>query len=138
MLFVLPDDIATISFLDKETVAMVHSGVLTEGQLPGVLNESALESALGRVTSACCYDATADFAKLAAYYWHGLSCNHAFADGNKRTGFTSMVVFLSLNGLEFVAPDSDMGPLIEDLFCEGRFTLEVLDEIVRTNTRPML
>lgn len=137
MLFALPEDISTISFLDKEVVVLFHEGVLLDGQLTGFLNEAAVDAALGRVQSVCCYDQSADLVKLAAYYWHGVSANHGFQDGNKRTGFACMVNFLLMNGLDFCPPDEEVGPLIEHLFVSGDFTVEVLDEIIRTNTRPL-
>lgn len=138
MPFALPADPATVSFLDKETVVYFHSEVLEPGQLTGFLNEGGLDSALGRVQSACCYDESADLVKLAAYYWHGISTNHGFKDGNKRTGFVSMVNFLAMNGLEFNASDTEMGALIDHLFEAKMFTLAILDEIIRTNTRPLV
>ncbi|MFC3169610.1 type II toxin-antitoxin system death-on-curing family toxin [Paracoccus fontiphilus] len=136
MSFALPEDLETISFLDREIVFEFHQDVLEPGQLSGCKSVDDLESALGRVRSAAYYDPNADLVRLAAYYWHGVSSNHAFQDGNKRTGFVCMVNFLLMNGLEFCAPDVEMGPLIERLFNEERFSLDVLDHIVRTSTRP--
>jgi death-on-curing protein len=40
----------------------------------------------------------------AAAMGFSLSLNHGFKDGNKRTGFTAMDVFLRLNGSKVVAP----------------------------------
>jgi death-on-curing protein len=36
--------------------------------------------------------------ELAACYCVGIAKNHAFVDGNKRTGYQAAVVFLELNG----------------------------------------
>ena len=37
----------------------------------------------------------------------GLSANHPFVDGNKRTAFTVSVTFLKLNGLQLTATKED-------------------------------
>jgi hypothetical protein len=34
--------------------------------------------------------------------------NHPFVDGNKRTGLVAALVFLTLNGYEFRAPEEDL------------------------------
>ena len=44
---------------------------------------------------------------LAAAYAFGLVRNHPFVDGNKRTGFAALVMFLALNGAEFEPPEVD-------------------------------
>ena len=44
---------------------------------------------------------------LAATYGWGLARNHAFADGNKRTAFVAVELFLMLNGCELMADDAD-------------------------------
>ena len=40
-------------------------------------------------------------------YAFGLIKNHPFVDGNKRTGFATAVLFLELNGKNFVASEMD-------------------------------
>ena len=44
--------------------------------------------------------------KAAVLGWH-LANNHPLPDGNKRTAFVSMVVFLKLNGGAWTPPDHD-------------------------------
>jgi death-on-curing protein len=46
-------------------------------------------------------------ADLAASYGHGLARNHPFADGNKRTAFVAVELFLMLNGYDLVASDAE-------------------------------
>ena len=48
-----------------------------------------------------------DVADLAASYGLGLAKNHPFIDGNKRTAFVAVELFLILNGRELVAGDVD-------------------------------
>lgn len=47
-----------------------------------------------------------DFAELAASYGYGIARNHPFVDGNKRTAFVSVELFLWLNGYQLVANDA--------------------------------
>lgn len=127
----------SLLFLTIEDVACIHDALLLGGQLRGVKREEGLRSALGRVETAVIYDPQIDLAKIGAYYWHGITASHAFHDGNKRAGFVSMLVFLERNGWEFIGPDEVMGPIIYGLFDLDRFTLEVLDHVVRRNMRPL-
>ena len=46
-------------------------------------------------------------ADLAAAYGVGLAKNHPFIDGNKRTAFVAVELFLMLNGWELTAGDAD-------------------------------
>lgn len=48
-----------------------------------------------------------DVAALAAAYGFGLARNHPFVDGNKRTAFIAIELFLALNGHELQASDLD-------------------------------
>lgn len=48
-----------------------------------------------------------DVAALAAAYGFGLARNHPFVDGNKRTAFIAIELFLALNAHELQASDLD-------------------------------
>jgi death-on-curing protein len=48
-----------------------------------------------------------DASALAAAYGFGLARNHPFVDGNKRSAFVAVELFLHLNGLRLDAPDVD-------------------------------
>ncbi|MBP7546293.1 MAG: type II toxin-antitoxin system death-on-curing family toxin, partial [Acidovorax sp.] len=47
-----------------------------------------------------------DAAALAASYGYGISRNHPFIDGNKRTGYVAAELFLRLNGWRLTADDA--------------------------------
>ena len=47
----------------------------------------------------------ADLFGLAAAYADGIVNNHAFVDGNKRTGFIAAALFLETNGYRFKASE---------------------------------
>jgi len=56
-----------------------------------------------------------DVFEIAAAYAYGIAKAHAFADGNKRTGFVAAFTFLRLNGVS-VRPEPAVGVRkIEDL-----------------------
>jgi len=78
------------------------------GGLPGVRDENALESALARASQKWAYDKGADLALLAAAYGFGLASNHPYNDGNKRSAFLAMVIFLGLNGRDLDASEPEV------------------------------
>jgi death-on-curing protein len=82
--------------------------VRTHGGLLGIRDESALESALARPRQRWTYAGEAELADLAAAYGYGLARNHPYQDGNKRTAFLAMVVFLGLNGRDLHAPEAEV------------------------------
>src|SRR5690606_27266478 len=70
----------------------------------GVRDAGLLTSALARPRNAASYGPP-DVADLAASYAHGLAKNHPFIDGNKRTAFVALELFLELNGHRLEADD---------------------------------
>ncbi len=72
----------------------------------GIRDRGALESALGRPINRWHYE-NADMAQLAAANAFGIARNHPFVDGNKRTAFAALMVFLRLNGISFAPPPPD-------------------------------
>jgi death-on-curing protein len=82
----------------------IHSRQLRRfGGAAGLRDEGMLRSALGRPMNKWRYE-QADLPGLAAAYAFGFAKNHAFVDGNKRTAFMAMMVFLRKNGINFT-PD---------------------------------
>ncbi len=78
------------------------------GGLPGVRDENALESALARARQKFAYEKDADLALLAAAYGFGMATNHPYNDGNKRTAFLAMMIFLGLNGRDLDATEPEV------------------------------
>jgi len=72
----------------------------------GIRDEGALESALGRPVNRWAYEA-AELAELAAADAFGIARNHPFVDGNKRAALLSLVTFLGLNRIDFVADEAE-------------------------------
>ena len=90
--------------------ALHHDQLRTYGGRYGVRDENMLESALARPQQRWAYEPDADLFDLAAAYAFGLAKNHPFVDGNERTAFVVMTLFLRLNGspLEAEEPDAIM------------------------------
>ena len=77
----------------------MHAQQVSEhGGRAGVRDEDLLESALARPQQTWSHANDVDLAGLAADYAFGIARNHPFIDGNKRTAFVAMNVFLMLNG----------------------------------------
>jgi death-on-curing protein len=93
------------TWLDPDVLLAIHDEQLREhGGASGLRDRGLFESALARPQNLAAYG-DPDAAALAAAYGFGLAKNHAFIDGNKRTGFVALELFLNLNGLELIADD---------------------------------
>ena len=91
----------------RDVVLAYHDMLLARhGGGAGIRDEGLLDSALDRPKNQFHYNKTNLF-ELAASYGFGLIKNHPFVDGNKRIGFATTVLFLELNGLEFLATEVD-------------------------------
>ena len=94
-------------WIERDVIIAVHEMQLAEhGGMAGVRDGGLLESALGRPINLALYGEP-DAAALAAAYGYGISRNHPFVDGNKRTGYVAAELFLRLNGYELLANDAD-------------------------------
>ena len=94
-------------WLTLDDIEDIHAEQLALfGGPAGIRDRGALESALGRPMNRWHYE-NADMAELAAAYAFGIARNHSFVDGNKRTAFAALMVFLRLNGIPFAPPPPD-------------------------------
>jgi death-on-curing protein len=94
-------------WIDPSVIYAVHDEQLGEhGGTSGLRDADLLESALARPPQLAA-DGEPDAASLAAAYGSGLAKNHPFIDGNKRTAFVAVELFLALNGWLLVASDAD-------------------------------
>ena len=93
-------------WLESALIHAVHDEQLAEhGGGAGIRDTNMLESALARPQQLANYGEP-DAADLAAAYGFGLARNHPFVDGNKRTAFVAVELFLALNGFELFASDA--------------------------------
>ena len=94
-------------WLSRQISVAIHDEQLAEhGGAVGIRDEGLLDSALARPLNRAGYG-NPDVAELAALYALGIARNHPFVDGNKRTAFAAMVLFLSLNGMPLVADEAE-------------------------------
>lgn len=118
-----------------DVVYAIHDAQLAEhGGLPGLRDESGLESALARPRNKAAYG-EADAAALAAAYAYGLVRNHPFADGNKRTGWVVARLFLADNGFRLQFDPAEAVRMVEALaagkLSEAEVAVWLRERIVR-------
>jgi death on curing protein len=100
-------------WLNAELVKAFHARQLRLfGGPPGIRDEGALESALGRPVNRWAYPALAE---LAAAYAFGIARNHPFVDGNKRAALLALVTFLGLNDINFLVDEAEAVVMIRGL-----------------------
>lgn len=123
-------------WLEPKVIRAIHEEQLAEhGGIPGIRDESLLDSALARPINLAAYGAPT-LVELAAAYGHGIARNHAFLDGNKRTAFVAVELFLALNGAELVANDVDCVMTILQVSA-GEMAEAAFAEWIARNTRPI-
>lgn len=94
-------------WLSRELILAIHDEQLAEhGGSMGLRDAGLLDSALARPVNRAAYGEP-DLAELAAVYALGIAQNHPFIDGNKRTAYVAMELFLRLNGSRFTASDAE-------------------------------
>jgi death-on-curing protein len=100
-------------FLSLDEVLHLHGYQIENfGGARGILDIGALESAIAmpRQTYGGNY-LHEDMAAMAAAYLFHITSNHAFEDGNKRTGAHAAIAFLALNSIEADFPTDEMEQL---------------------------
>jgi death on curing protein len=94
-------------WINQRVLYAIHDEQLAEhGGGSGVRDAGLFDSAVNRPQQLAHYGTT-DVAELAAAYGYGISRNRPFIDGNKRTAFVALEMFLMLNGYALVADDAD-------------------------------
>jgi death-on-curing protein len=97
-------------WLNRVTIDAIHLDQIREhGGLLGIENESVLLAALERPKRKWEEeDPKPDLARLAATYGEAIAADKPFRDGNARTAFLAMVVFLELNGRVVTASEEEV------------------------------
>lgn len=113
-------------WVTRNLLDAIHTDLIEQyGGSRGVNDEKLIDSALARPKNTWGYRPESTTAELAASLAFGLTKNHGFRDGNKRTAFVAAAVFLRLNGYRLVAPEADavsaMVYLATDAWDEKRF-----------------
>lgn len=121
-------------WLDKRLVLAIHDEQLREhGGAAGIRDEGLLESALARPLNAASYGEPG-LAELAALYALGIARNPPFVEGNKRTAYVALEVFLDLNGFDLTASDAASTVAMLDM-AAGQLTDQEFTLWVREHTQ---
>lgn len=119
-------------FLTLEEVIQIHDDLVSEyGGLQGIRDMGLLVSAIEMPKAAMFgEDLHASlFDKASAYLFH-IVCNHAFLDGNKRTGAAATLIFLVQNGCKTKYKMEDF----EEMVCkvaQGEFSKEEISRFLQ-------
>jgi death-on-curing protein len=112
-------------------VLAIHESQLSEhGGAAGIRDEGLLASALARPRNLEAYGKDVDAAALAGSYAFGIARNPPFFDGNKRTAFVVMELFLNLNGWYLEASDAVCISMMQTL-AAGSLSEEMLAKWLR-------
>jgi death-on-curing protein len=119
-------------WVDPDIVLDIHEEQLALfGGPSGLRDPGLLQSALDRPRNRFVYGEV-DLAALAAAYAFGIARNHPFVDGNKRTAFATMIVFLGLNDVAFAPVPAEATAVILSL-AAGEIDEEGLTRWIRKN-----
>lgn len=121
--------------LSREQILLLHKQLLdSTGGLDGVRDQTLLDSAVNAPFQK--FDGNDLFPSIhqkAARLGYGLIKNHAFIDGNKRIGAHSMLVFLSLNGIELEYTQEELYGIILEI-ADGKKGIEDLSNWIICHT----
>jgi death-on-curing protein len=119
-------------FLSVEEVIQIHDNLVSEyGGLHGIRDMGLLVSAteMPKAIMFGEYLHESIFDKASAYLFH-IVCNHAFVEGNKRTGAAATLIFLRQNAYEM---KFDMREF-EEMVCkidEGKLSKEEISKFLK-------
>jgi death-on-curing protein len=124
-------------YLTSKNVEIINRRLIerySPGEQVGVKEPGLLESAVHRPQqSVFTEDAYSNLFSKAAALFESLGQNHPFFNGNKRTAFTAMVMFLKINGYGF-----KMNPVEAEDFTVNmvnhNYSLEDIASIIKDNT----
>jgi death-on-curing protein len=118
-----------VRYLDVESLLSLAD--LAVGGPAQVRDLGLLSSAAARPASGFGdFEAYPSLFDKAAALLHSLVRNHALVDGNKRLGWTAMVVFCDINGTWIEAPDDEAYDLVIAV-AEGRVDVPEIAESLR-------
>lgn len=117
-------------WLDERVALALHDRQLAEhGGPSGVRDGGGLASALARPINRWAYGED-DFCALAAAYGFGIARNHAFVDGNKRTAWVAVRLFLRKNGVSLKFSEKEAITIVQAL-AAGELTEDELADWLR-------
>ncbi|MGA9659963.1 MAG: type II toxin-antitoxin system death-on-curing family toxin [Asticcacaulis sp.] len=124
---------APYDYLTAGDILEIHADQIDIfGGSHGVRDVGQLEAALFRPQTGY----YADIFSQAAALWESLSQNHPFVDGNKRTAFAGMHVFLLINGWQITATQNEVWRFLDALYSSNAIRFDVLENWLRHHTAP--
>lgn len=93
---------------ERQTRAIYNQQLALFGGAEGILDIGKLSSALARPKHIHPYNPDSSLYELAAAYAWRLVKNHPFVEGNKRKAFVIMAVFLKVNGIDLIVPETEV------------------------------
>lgn len=104
-------------YLTLEDILEIHRAIIEKtGGVDGIRDVPLLDSAVARPQASFGgIDLYLSLSEKAAALLHSIICNHPFVDGNKRTGFTAMDVFLRLNDQHLVAEEDEKYDFVQGI-----------------------
>lgn len=122
-----------IKFVTLAQAIAIHEQQLgLFGGTTGIIDEGKLESALYRPVNIANYNPDATMWELAAALGYGIAINHPFVDGNKRTAFIVMAVFLEINQTRLIATEVDVVNIMLGI-ATGTTSEEMLSDWLKEN-----
>ena len=124
------------TFLTLDEVIEIHRDMIERyGGSPGIRDQRLLESAVAMAQAGFGeqYLHSTVFERAAAYLLHIVN-NHAFVDGNKRTGAMAAFTFLKLNHLTLNAAELRFERVMREV-AEGKMGKERIAEFFRKNSK---
>ncbi|MEA2741383.1 MAG: death on curing protein [Acetobacteraceae bacterium] len=123
-------------WLSGQLILAIHDEQLAEhGGPTGLRDAGLLDSALARPLNRAGYGEP-DVAELAAVYALAIAQNHPFVDGNKRTAFVALELFLRLNGCTFTIGDAEAVVMMLAM-AAGELPDEEFTAWVQSHTAPL-
>jgi death-on-curing protein len=107
-------------WLTRAIIESIHIDQLRQhGGSFGTRDGALLESALGRPRNRWHYKPEVGMNELGAAYGYGIAKNHPFIDGDKRTAFQAMYVFMGLNGWRIRMSEEEVVSTLEGVAAGG-------------------
>ncbi len=96
----------SIEYVRADVLMNVHGRLLERyGGVAGVRDANGLEAAVARPRNLAYYSEVTSVGALGAALAWSLLRNHPFADGNKRSAFAALTIFLELNGYKWTCSE---------------------------------
>lgn len=124
-------------FGPKQLVLRIHDAQIAKhGDDPGVRDEGLLDLALVQPQAEFGGEYLhKDLFEMAAAYVFHLAINHAFVDGNKRTGLAAALVFLDANAYEVADEGTELADMVLEMVVQKRDKAWVAEQL-RKRSRP--